>query len=137
MTGLDRSHVPETLEGGVRRHPDGGRLLERHIRRFPDESNVANCDVLRQGPDAHAEDFVSEPKLCHVFADRFDASRKVPTEDAVHGPALAEPDQADDIRPTSHHVHVPQVEGGRGDANQHLIVADGRLLDLLKFEHIG
>src|SRR2546425_11214803 len=52
------SFVTQTLQGGDCRHWYCGRLLERHVGRLPDDSNLANGDILSKGPYAHPEDVI-------------------------------------------------------------------------------
>src|SRR2546426_778322 len=83
LSTLEPSHIPETLQRGVRRNRDRGGLLECQVRGLSNESDVPNRDVLGQRVYARAEDLIPGPEFLHVRADRFDASREVPSEDAI------------------------------------------------------
>src|SRR3990170_1729230 len=134
LTRPNLSFVTQTLQSRDRRHRYRGGFLERQVGRLPDDSNVANGDILGKGPDAHAEDFIARLKLGHVSANRLDTTGQVPTQNRVLGSEQAVPHHAHDVRPASHEVPVPCVDGGRVNAYQHVVVLDDRLRDVLEFE---
>src|SRR2546425_6920836 len=136
LPGPNVSFVTQTLHGGASRHRYRGRLLERQVGWLPDDSNVANGNILGKGLYAHAEDVISGLKLGHVPPDRFDAPSQVRSQNRVLGFEQAAHHRADDVRPASHRVPVTSIDGGRMNAYKDVIVLDGRLLNLSEFEDI-
>src|SRR5206468_7666730 len=61
--GPDLSFVTKTLEGSDCRHRYRGSLLERHVGRLRDETDVLHSDVLGKRPYAHPEDLIPWVKL--------------------------------------------------------------------------
>ena len=80
LPGLDLAVVAQELQGGGRRHADGGRLLEREVGRLRQEVVLARRRVLGECAGAPAEHLVARSKA---------AARSLPTASTV--PAMSVP----------------------------------------------
>ena len=131
LSRLDLSVVPQHLERGGRGHADGRGLLEREVRRLGHELLLGRARVLREGACAPAEHLVTRPKPV----------TSLPTASTV--PAMSVPGTGFFGRRSpvarrmtngdaGHEDPVTDVDRGRVDPDQHLAVADRRLVDLLR-----
>jgi hypothetical protein len=64
-------------------------------------------------------------------------SRHVIAADGVLGHSKPEARDADQVRQARHHVPNALVDPGRAHPDEHLIVADGRLIDLPELQDVG
>ena len=128
--------VAKQLEGGRRGHTDRGRLFERQVGRLRDEMILCRVGVLGERASAPTEDFVAWPKALHVLADRLDRAGHIRARHAVLRLAQARA-EAHDERDPRHEDPVTDVDGRRMDADQHLVVTDLRLVDVLGFQDLG
>ena len=135
LTWLERTLVAQGLQRGEPGHGHGGRLFEREVGRFGREVLGPRGHELGERPSALSEDLVPGPELGDVLADRLDHAGEV---DTCHR-LLRSPQpltRADHIRVAAQHVPVVRVHGGRLDADEDAVVAQGRLVDLAEFEDV-
>src|SRR2546428_9781303 len=76
LPGPTVSFVTQPLQAGDCRHRYRGRLLKCQVGWLPDDSNLANGDILGKGPYAHAEDLIAGLKFGQVPANRLDPPRQ-------------------------------------------------------------
>ena len=128
--GLDLAVIPKQLESGAGRHADGCRLLEGEIGRLADELILRCAGELGKGARAPTEDLVPGPEGVDLRTDRLDRPRDVGSRNTVLW--LGQPGaHAHDVRHSRHQDPVTDVDGGRMDANEHIVLADLGLADIL------
>jgi len=93
--------------------------------------------VLGEGAAAGAEHLVTRLEPGHVLADRLDASRHVIAADGVLGSAEPEARDAHQVRQPRHQVPDALVDPGRVHADEHVVIADHRRVDLPELQDVG
>ena len=72
-----------------------------------------------------------------MLAHRGDGARDILAHDARLRPAQPEAHQAHEVGPAGHEMPHIGTDPGRPDLYQHVVVADGRPVDLLERQDIG
>jgi hypothetical protein len=133
---LDLAWAAESLTRGTRGRGDGCRLLEGEVCRLRRELVCSSTCVVGKGAAADAEYLVARLKSRHGFADRLDGPRDIHTSNTRLGRAEPEAHDAHQAWLARHHVPVTDVHASRVNAQEHVVVADLRLLDLLEPENV-
>ena len=97
---------------------------------------MSSARIFSKGASAPAENLIARSKLRHVLADRLDSTRQIESRDVVPWPERPGRN-AHDVRRASQQVPVANIDGRCLNANQHLIVACDRPLDVLEFQTSG
>src|SRR5208283_5102030 len=131
LSGLDLSLVSKSLKRGDARYGNGGGGLERHVGRFRCQSIFLRNGILGKTAVAKTEHLVSGLEKRHALANRFDPPSPVNANPRVLGPEKTDGHAGKDGRP-SYEVPVERIRGSRLNPHEHLIVLDGRFLDLFE-----
>ena len=135
--GCDPAGVAKRLEGGAGGGGYGCRLLEGEVRRLERERVFSGGCVLGKGAVAGAEDLVAGLEPRHVLADRLDGAGDIHAPNTSLGCAEPEAHDAHQVRLPGHHVPVADVDAGRPDADEHVVVADRRACSICcELEHV-
>jgi hypothetical protein len=137
LTGSNLPLVANGLEGGVARDGDGRCLLEGEVRRLGREPVRAGARVLSEGAVAGAKHLVPRPKLGHALAHRLDAPGDIETANGILGRAEPEARDANQVGQPCHQVPDALVDPGCAHLEENLLVANGRLVDLLELQNVG
>ena len=123
------SLIANQLERGRCGHAHGGSLLERQAGRLLDEVILRSPGVFGKGTRAPTEYLVSWSKPLHILADRFDRPRDIGPGNA--NLRLAQSGRhAHEVGRPGHEDQVTQVDRGRMDVDQNLVVRDLGLRDV-------
>jgi hypothetical protein len=136
LAWLDLPGVAERLEGREPGDGHGRGLLKGEVGRLQDELALGDRGVLGKGAVAPAEDRITWLQLGHPGADRLDAAGHVEAWNIVLwvGEPVA---QAGDIGQALDRQPVTFPDGRRAYLDQHGIVGDHRLVDVLELQGIG
>ena len=121
--------VAECLEGDEAGHRHGGGRLEGEVGGLEREGVLGRRRCTRRTSRCPAEDLIARLEMGDGGADRFDRPGDIRATNDVLG--LAEPvDRAGDVRQPAHDRPVGDVDARGPDADQDLVLADRRLLDV-------
>ena len=137
LARLDARVVAQALQGGQRGQGDGRGLLEAQVGRLALDHVLGDADVLGEAARGDVGvHLVAGAQPGHGLADRLDLPGDVAAEQRLARPAQPEL-RADDVGQAPHEVPVPRVGGGGVDADEHLVVLDDRVGDLLQGQDLG
>ena len=123
-------------QGGQRGIADRGGLLEREVGRLRKEVVLGGARVFGERALAPAEHIIASTKLLDVPADRLNLPGHI--ESRYLAPRLEQPDRrAHGVGDPLQEVPVADIDGRCAHADQHLIVLDDRLGDLLEPQDVG
>jgi hypothetical protein len=116
-------------------------LFKRDVGRLKRQLVFGNRRILGIGAavvplmatDALAEYLISWLKQRHILANRLDVPCHIRSRNTVLWFEQPCPHDAEDVRQTSHDVPDIWMDGSRVNSDQHLIVLDYRLVDVLEF----
>ena len=129
LAGPHLAVVAHGLEGDETGHRHGRRLLEREARGLGRKLVLGRGRVLGIRAPGRSVDLVTDAEAGDRGADGLDDARDVraPGGDLRLAQAV---DRAGDVREAAHDRPVGRVDARRADPEQHLVVADLRLVDL-------
>src|SRR5215211_3812055 len=136
LAGLDPSGVTQRLEGGEAGDGNGRGLLEGEVGRLLCQLALGDRGVLGKGPLAPAEHLVTRLQPGHVGADGLDAPGHVEARNWVLWLAQPVP-QAGHVGQALHRQPVALTDRSRMYPDQHGIVGDHRLIDVVELQGIG
>ena len=103
---------------------------------FSANASSRGRSVVGERADAPAEDLVARTEPRDLAADGLDLSRDVRPADFVL--RAAQPvDRAGDVRQPVHDRPVGGIDARRSHADQHLVVADGGLVDVTRLDDVA
>ena len=128
--------VPDRLERRQARHRHGRGLLEGDVGRLRREVLLRGRSVFGESANAAAEDLVARREARDLRTHGLDDPGDVGSANAVLGPAHPE-HEPDEIWNAGHGGPIGRIEAGRSNAQQNLVLLDGRLLDVRESENGG
>ena len=132
LSRLDIPVIAQSLEGSKRRHADRRGLLECEIGRFQRQPLLGGGRILGEGALAPTEDLLTRLELGHALADRLDRPCDIRSRNTVLCSGQAE-HRAHDVRHASYAMRVTDMDRGRVNSYQHLIILDHRPVDFLQY----
>ena len=136
LTGLEPAVIAQPLERGQSGDPHRRGLLERDVRRLPDD--VGRAHVLGEGAVPAAEHLVAGREVGHVLPHGLHDSREVGAEEwALRPPHAVAGDGTQEARPATQLMPVGLVERARAHADEDAVVRQDRLIDLFHPHHAG
>ena len=128
--------IPQPLERGQARDPHRRGLLERDVRRLPDD--VGRAHILGERAATAAEHLVAGREIGHVLPHGLHDTGEVAAEERVlRAQHAVAGDGTQEARPAAQLVPVRLVERARPDADEDPLVGQDGALDLLDAYHAG